>query len=124
MDATMTVQEIANRLVELCREGKYSTAQQELYSDNATSREPETSPNPGPKLTEGKDAIIEKGHRFQEMIEEVHGGSVSDPIIAGNHFATSLELDATYKGMGRQSMKEVCVYEVKDGKIVKEEFFY
>ena len=124
MDATMTVQQIANRLVELCRKGDYTAAQQELYSDDATSHEPENSPSPGPKVVSGKDAIIAKGKQFQEMVEEVHGGSVSDPVVAGNHFAVSLNLDATYKGMGRQDMNEVCVYEVKDGKIVKEEFFY
>jgi hypothetical protein len=26
--------------------------------------------------------------------------------------------------MGRSTMEELCVYEVKDGKIVKEQFFY
>jgi hypothetical protein len=124
MDTTMTVQEIANRLVELCRKGDYSGAQQELFSEDATSREPDSSPNPGPKLTTGRDAIVEKGKQFMGMLEEVHGTSISDPVVAGNHFAVSLTLDATYKGMGRQEMKEVCVYEVKDGKIVKEEFFY
>jgi hypothetical protein len=28
------------------------------------------------------------------------------------------------KGMGRQVLDEICVYEVKDGKIVHEEFLY
>ena len=124
MDATMTVQEIANRLVELCRQGNYTAAQEELFSENATSKEPDNSPNPGPKLTTGRDNIIAKGKQFMAMLEEVHSGSISDPIIAGNHFAVSLTIDATYKGMGRQEMKEVCVYEVKDGKVVSEEFFY
>ncbi len=124
MNATMTVQEIANRLVELCRQGNYTGAQEELFSDNATSKEPENSPTPGPKLTVGRDAIVAKGKQFVEMLEDVHGSSISDPVVAGNHFAVSLTLDATYKGMGRQEMKEVCVYEVKDGKVVSEEFFY
>ncbi len=124
MDATMTVQEIANRLVELCRKGDYARAQEELFSENATSKEPETSPAPGPKLTVGKKAIAAKGKQFMEMVEEVHSNSVSDPIVAGNHFAVSAVMDCTYKGMGRQEMKEVIVYEVKDGKVVSEEFFY
>jgi len=124
MEKTMTVQEIANRLVDLCRQGNYIAAQQELFSEDATNHEPENSPSPGPKHIKGRDAIIAKGKQFQDMVEEVHGGSVSDPIVAGNHFAVSLILDATYKGMGRQDMKEICVYEVKDGKIVREEFFY
>jgi hypothetical protein len=35
-----------------------------------------------------------------------------------------MSIDATMKGMGRQVLDEVCVYEVKDGKIVQEQFFY
>jgi hypothetical protein len=33
-------------------------------------------------------------------------------------------IDATYKGMGRQKLEEIAVYEVKNGKVVKEQFFY
>jgi hypothetical protein len=36
----------------------------------------------------------------------------------------AMGIDATYKGMGRQKMDEIALYEVKDGKIVKEQFFY
>ena len=72
----------------------------------------------------GKDAIKKKGDQFNEMIEEVHGGYAGEPIVAGNHIALAMGIDATYKGMGRQKMDEIVVYEVKDGKIVKEQFFY
>jgi len=33
-------------------------------------------------------------------------------------------LDATMKGMGRMKLEEICVFEVKDGKIISEQFFY
>lgn len=33
-------------------------------------------------------------------------------------------IDATYKEHGRMAFAELCVYQVKDGKIVAEEFFY
>jgi hypothetical protein len=33
-------------------------------------------------------------------------------------------MDVTMKGQGRMNMDEIAVYEVKDGKIVKEQFFY
>jgi len=118
----MTVKEIANRLAELCRQGKYDTAQKELYSADAISLEPEHSP--GLQTVKGLDAIIEKGHQFQSMIEAVHSSTVSDPIIAGNTFAVAAVLDITLKGVGRVPMEELAVYEVKDGKIVKEQFFY
>jgi hypothetical protein len=118
----MTVNEIASRLADLCRQGKYETAQKELYSKDAISIEPEHSP--GLQTVKGLDAIIEKGHQFQAMVEEVHSSTVSDPIIAGDTFAVAAVLDLTLKGMGRVPMEELAVYEVKDGKIIKEQFFY
>ncbi|HVM88289.1 MAG TPA: SnoaL-like domain-containing protein [Puia sp.] len=120
----MSIEQIAKRLTELCRQGQYETAQKELYAANAISIEPENSPAPGPKKTEGLDNIIIKGQQFQSMVEEVHGGSVSDPVIAGNYFSVAAVLDMTYKGMGRQKMEEICLYKVQDGKIVSEQFFY
>ena len=121
-EATMTIQEIASRLTDYCREGNYTAAQQELFSEDAESVEPAHAP--GMQSVKGREAIIAKGKQFQSMVEEIHGGSVSDPIVAGNHFAVALVIDATMKGMGRSTMEELCVYEVKDGKVVKEQFFY
>ena len=73
---------------------------------------------------EGMDAIREKGRQFQESVEEMHGGYSNPPIVAGRFFAVAMGMDATFKGMGRMNMDEIAVYEVKDGKIVKEQFFY
>ena len=121
-EAVMTTQEIAHRLKELCTEHKYMEAQQELYSDDAISIEPVHAQ--GLQSVTGREQIIEKGKQFQQMIEEVHGGSVSEPLVAGNFISLSVVIDVTMKGMGRQLMEEIAVYEVKDGKVVKEQFFY
>jgi len=118
----MTTQEIAARLVELCRQGQFEAAQKELYADDAVSIEPEAMGG-FEKETKGLPAIIAKGHQFQEMVEEVHSVKVSDPLVSGNSFATALEMDTTMKGRGRSPMNELCVYNVKDGKIVSEQFF-
>ena len=118
----MNTQEIANRLAELCRQGKYEAAQKELYSSDAVSIEPDDSP--GLKTVKGLEAIIEKGHQFQSMVEAVHSSTITDPIVAGNNFAVAAILDITMKGPGRVLMQELAVYEVKDGKIIKEQFFY
>jgi hypothetical protein len=49
---------------------------------------------------------------------------VSQPLIAGNAFTLTLDMDVTMKGKGRMHMEELCVYEVnKDGKIASEQFF-
>ena len=58
------------------------------------------------------------------MIEERHGGSFSDPIVAGRYFSVAMVLDATFKGQGRMVLEEICLYEVKDGKIILEQFFF
>ena len=118
---TMSTQEVANRLVELCRAGKVLEAQEELFAENVTSTEPEHSPN---KSATGKAAVLAKGKGFASMIEERHDGFFGDPIVCGNYFSLTCMLDATMKGMGRMKLEEVCVFCVKDGKVVSENFFY
>jgi len=43
---------------------------------------------------------------------------------AGNFFACAMGFDATMKDRGRTKMEEIALYEVKDGKIISEQFFY
>jgi hypothetical protein len=117
----MTTNEIAERLVALCREGKFEAAQTELYATDAVNIEPYATATFG-KETKGLNAIIEKGRKFAAMIEQVHSVSVSDPLVAGSSFACAMQLDLTLKGHGRMSSSELCIYEVKDGKIISERF--
>lgn len=121
-EAVMTTQEVANRFHELAQTGQWNVIQDELFADEAVSIEPENSP--GLKSVKGMDAIREKGKQFEEGVEEMHGGYSNEPIVAGNHFAVAMGMDVTMKGMGRMDMHEIAVYEVNDGKIVKEQFFY
>jgi ketosteroid isomerase-like protein len=121
-EAVMTTKDVANRLYELFKENKWMEAQQELFSNDAESIEPKDSP--GLQSVKGIDAIRKKGEDFNNMVEEVHGGWVSEPLVAGKYITVAMGMDCTYKGMGRQKMDEIAVYEVKDGKIVKEQFFY
>ena len=118
----MTTQEVANKLTAYMRQGQIFEAQAELYADDIVSVEPEGPM--APAITKGKEAVAEKGKQFAAMIEERHGGSCSDPVVGGRYFSMSMSLDATMKGMGRQLLEEVCVYEVKDGKIVHEQFLF
>ncbi|HEU5080820.1 MAG TPA: SnoaL-like domain-containing protein [Opitutaceae bacterium] len=117
----MTTKEVADRLVALCRKGEYEIAQKELYADNAVSIEPYATPA-FEKETKGLKAIIEKGKKFSASVEQVFLNEVSEPICAKDSFACIMRLDITMKGQGRMDMKELCVYDVKDGKIVSEQF--
>lgn len=117
----MSTQEIANRLVELCRQGKWRQAQDELYAQDAMSIEAEASPA-FQKETKGIEAIHEKTHKWNEMVEEMHGIEVSEPLVADAAFAVTMKMDITMKGQGRVAFNELCSYKVKDGKIIEESF--
>lgn len=120
----MNTTQVAARLVELCRQGHYEQAQNELYADDAVSIEMAGLPSEALGDARGLAAIREKGRRWADNIVEIHGGSVSDPIVAGDWFSIAMGIDATYKDRGRMPMEEICVYRVRDGKIVHEQFFY
>ena len=122
LEAVMTTQEVANRFHELSQSGQWDKIQDELFAENAASIEPPQAQ--GMRSVEGLAAIKEKGKQFGEMVEEMHGGFTSAPLVGGRFFSVAMGMDCTMKGMGRQKMDEIAVYEVKDGKIVKEQFFY
>jgi hypothetical protein len=122
LEAVMTTKEVADRLSVLFKENKWAEAQEELFSQDAVSIEPPHAQ--GMQTVQGLDAIKKKGEDFNQMVEEMHGGWAGEPIVAGNFIAVPMGMDVTMKGMGRSKMDEICLYEVKDGKIVKEQFFY
>jgi len=117
----MNTQQVADRLVDLCRRGEGLTAINELYDDNVVSKEMPGMPS---EVTSGIKSVFAKTEEWVNNIQEMHSGSVSDPQIAGNHFSCIMDFDVTFKDRGRQQMQEVCVYEVNNGKIVNEQFFY
>ena len=118
----MTTQEIANQLVELCRKGDFEKVQKDLFADDATSIEPYATPA-FEKETKGMKALKEKGEKWNSMVQEMHGVTVSDPLVASDSFVCTMRMDVTMKERGKMDMTELCVYQVKDGKIVSEQFF-
>jgi len=54
----------------------------------------------------------------------VHAVKISEPVVMGNHFTITMENDVTFKERGRMEIQETCVYEVSNGKIVREQFFF
>jgi hypothetical protein len=48
----------------------------------------------------------------------------TEPVVGGNHFAVGREMDITLQGLGRIQINPVILYEVKDGRIISELFFY
>jgi len=57
-------------------------------------------------------------------VEQVHETHTTHPVIGGNHFAVGRGFEITTKDFGRIKVEEIMLYEVKDGQIVLEQFFY
>lgn len=117
-----TTHVIASRFNELAQTGQWDKIQDELYAENAVSIEPSSAQ--GLVSVEGLTAIKKKGQMFNQMVEEMHGGYSTEPVVAGNFFSVSMGMDVKMKGAERMNMDEIAVYEVKDGKIIKEHFFF
>lgn len=118
----MTTQQVADRLYALCQQGQFETAQKELYAPNATSTE--SNMQGARETATGMEAIVAKGKQFQSMIEEMFGGFTGEPKVFGKYIFMEMGMDVKMKGMDRMNMVEMCRYEVNDGKIVAEEFYY
>jgi hypothetical protein len=118
----MSTQQVANRFYELAQQGNWDQIQDELFSKEAKSIEPQQAQ--GLSTVQGIDKIKQKAKEWNTMVEETHGGYCKEPQVAGRYFVCAMGADVTMKGQGRVNMDEVALYEVKDGKIVSEQFFY
>jgi hypothetical protein len=113
-----TISEIAGRLVSLLKEQKFVDAYRELFSDDALSIDPIYADQPPLK---GLDLLVEREGQFLQRAQ-IHAIEVSDALIAGNYFTISLKMDFTAAGE-RKNLGELCVYKIKQGKIVSQQFF-
>jgi hypothetical protein len=120
--ASLTTEQVASRFNELAQQEKWFEIQEELFAENVKSIEPPSSihlPN-----AEGKAAVRKKGEEWVKRIESVQRRATTPPIVAGNHFAVGREIDITVQGIGRVQVNQVMLYEVKNGEIISERFFY
>jgi ketosteroid isomerase-like protein len=122
----MDTKEVGKKLVDLCRKGKNMEAVENLYSRDIVSVEAMGNEQMPAKMR-GIEAIRGKNKWWYDN-NEVHSASVEGPFPNEDRFAAIFHYETTpkdgpMKGK-RMKLDEVGVYTVKDGKIVKEEFFY
>lgn len=119
----MNTMEIANRLVDLCRQGKNDEALTEFYSNDAVSVEAFAPPG-GEQEAKGLQAIRAKGDWWVDN-HEIHSAAMTGPWPHGQRFVVGFQYDVTNKPSGkRMKLDEVGLYTIENGKIVREEFFY
>ena len=121
----MTTTAIAKKYAELANQSKWEQILDELCAPELVNKEPEHVASRGLQpITSGVDNIKAKGNKNREMIEAMHSQFCSEPLVAGNFFTVALSRDVTFKGMPRGIKEELALFEVKDGKIISEQFFY
>ena len=121
----MTTQETADRYHELANQRKFIEIQDTLYDENVVCEEPEKAALMGMAVfTNGREAVKAKGIARRATIETVHSYTCSEPIVAGEFFSVVLKQDVTFKGKPRVTLEEIGVFQIKNNKIIKEQFFY
>lgn len=116
----MTTAQVAEKLVEYVRAGTPEKAWEELYSPDVVSVEA----NPDSPDVQGLVGLKAKSEKRDEMAE-VHSISVSEPLLSKHYFVVTYDMDVTYKQWWvRSTEDEIAIYEVKDGKIIREEYVY
>ncbi len=115
----MSTREIARQFVELCNQGKNFDVMRTMYAADIVSVESNGAE------TVGQTPVIQKSERWAAA-NTIHGEHVLGPYFHGSdRFAVHFTFEITPKSTGRRiTQQEVAVYTVKDGKIVREQFFY
>jgi len=117
----MNTEEVATKLVDLCRKGEWMKAVDDLYAKDIVSVEPRAMENM-PAEMRGIDQVRGKTEWWEKNME-VHSAKVCGPFAARDKFVVQFDVDVTDKNSKkRMQMSEVGVYTVKDGKVSREEF--
>lgn len=123
--------EVGKKLCEMCNGANRDTTLRvldELYDDGIVSVEAVEGGEEMPRELRGIDAIRGKSNWWYDN-HEVHSAKCDGPYPhVPDKFAAIFDMDVTPKAgpMAGQrfQMREVGLYTVKNGKVVREEFFY
>ena len=119
----MTTEKVAARYYELIQMHQYAQIQDELYAVDAISIEPENDTNL-PLMVQGIENLRQKEGLFFSQVETMHGSYMSAPIVSSVFFSMMTGMDVTMRGKERKKKDQIGVFEVRNGKIVKEQFFF
>ena len=112
------IKEKINHLNELISGGKLLDAFELYYDDDVVMQENETLP------TIGKDQNRKRENEFLNNITEFRGAKVLNVAAGDDVSFVTWHFDYTHKEWGVRNYTQVSVQHWKDGKIVKEQFFY
>ena len=113
-----TIEEKLKNLNSLILDGKAMDGFEKYYDDEVIMQENETAP------TIGKDANRLRELLFFKNIAEFRGAKVLNMAASENVSFVTWYFDYTHKEWGVRNYTQVSVQHWKNGKIIKEQFFY
>ena len=105
-------------LNKLVVEGKSLEAFEKYYHDDVMMQENENIP------TLGKEANRDREKEFYAAVTEFRSAKPIKIIVGEGISMVQWHYDYTHKDWGTRNYNQVSVQEWKDGKIIKEQFFY
>jgi hypothetical protein len=113
-----TLKDKINELNKLVLEGKALEAFEKFYHDDVVMQENELTP------TVGKEANRKREIEFFANITEFRSAEVKGVTIGTDLSTVIWSYDYTHKEWGKRKYTQASVQHWKDGKIIKEQFFY
>ncbi|MEM9461542.1 MAG: nuclear transport factor 2 family protein [Myxococcota bacterium] len=101
----------------MVRAGKTLEAFEQFYADDVVMIEND-------ETFVGKEVNRKREQEFFDRIAEVHAAGLGASAVQGNISFCEQFFDATLKDGSRMKMEEVSVRTWKDGKVVRERFYY
>ncbi|MCA9648284.1 MAG: nuclear transport factor 2 family protein [Myxococcales bacterium] len=106
-------------LNDLIRQGKALEAFERFYAEDVVMMEND-------QAFEGKEANRRREQEFFGRIAQVHSAGITSAAVSADGVTSFCEqfFDATFEDGNRIRMEEVAVRTWRDGKIVRERFYY
>lgn len=117
----MTIESISAQMVQLLRNQDFLKAQRTFFDEQVISQEPSFHPQP---RTVGLSALMEKERQFLTAIQTWHEFEISEPLVSRDHFSIRMYSKVTLQTGRLLEIDEVIVYQIANGKIVRETYFY
>ncbi len=119
----MTTTEIATALVDKLNQGDFFGAYELFDQDRVTHLEPKSPVEAFRQIT-GVDAIKAKDEAMGEGIAEASLPQIGTPIVKPAAIALPYKMELKLKDGSELVLDEIIVYQVENGKVISEQFFY
>lgn len=114
----MSIQAIANTLITLSEDQRFTEVRKTYYTDQTISKESDG------RIYKGLNKLNKKENDWRSTIQNIYDLKFEELSFYGNFFSAVITWDIQYHGQERSNWKELAVFEVSNEKIISENFYY